>query len=398
MLRPVRIDSHASPRPILAYATTCVGVSAVSPIAPVLPELADMYGVSVSTVAWVQAAVLGPGVVSATALMCLAERAGLLRVLKWSLFVYGVFGVSLTLHDNFALAITSRMIQGISGGALVAGSFALVTRLPDARRHGAISTNSALVSLMMVVGPLLGAALGLISPRAPFLIYGVAIALALVVRAHVVRSGDNLRPSAAASKLVSSTIGRHRATALVMGLIALMQLIVFGWLLYLSPIYLAERYGLSVGQRGLVLALQGSGAGVAALWARRSLRAGGELGLLALSLLLPALALLVAAVSETVALDVIAFCVASLSLGVGTPAGVSLMMWLVSTSATGIWQSTSRVGQLLGPLIAAGLVGVLPLDGVLIAGSAIASTGLIGLAAASGARGQLGGPRGSSVA
>lgn len=156
---------------LTAFALTIVAVSAVSLIAPSLPELARSYGVTEPTMAWFQSAVLVPGLIAAPVAMRLTRRHGLRRVLVVALMLYGLAGVSHVVESPFAIAVLTRGVQGVGGAALLAGGFALLGRLPDQQRARGVAANAALMSTMMVLQPLIGAALAAWWLRAPFLFY-----------------------------------------------------------------------------------------------------------------------------------------------------------------------------------------------------------------------------------
>lgn len=352
-----QMATSVSHRPVVfsAFALTVVGVSAVSLLAPMLPELARSYGVSEQAMAWFQSAVLIPGLVAAPVAMNRARRHGLRPVLIASLLLYGLAGVSHVVAAPFPVALLTRGLQGTGGAGLIAGGFALIGRLPEGRRAGAISANAALMSTMMVLQPLLGSALAAWWLRAPFLFYVTALLLAalLTTRPHLVPDGrvPGLANAAAASL-------KHLRPVLVAT--AAVNTFVFGWMLYLSPLLLAERFAYGVTARGGVLATQSIGSAIAAVAVRSHVAAGKERRLLCVAAGTIGVASVVAASATVPQVAVVGLVFGGAAYGVANPA----VLAIASTgreSATGWWQSSARVGQIAGPIAAAALLGVLPL-------------------------------------
>lgn len=233
---------------MVAYAITAFGVSGVSLLAPLLPDLAELYGVSASDLSWYQTAVMLPGVVTAVATTHLVERIGLRPSLTGGLLLFGVAGTALAFVPDLWPALVLRVLQGIGSGGLVAMAVILLRRLPDGVSARAVGANSAVVSLAMVALPLVGSALGALSVRAPFLVYAAAAAvLGAVVSAVLPRGEPRPRrdgppgPSARMSWVMASTV--------------VLNVAFFGWLLYLTPIVLDAR-GVGLGLRGAVLSAQ----------------------------------------------------------------------------------------------------------------------------------------------
>lgn len=353
----------------VAYLTTGAGVSGVSLVAPVLPELAATYGVNPDQMAWFQTAVMAPGVLSAVLLTRLAERLGLRPVLAGALAVYGLSGLSLLAVTDYELAVALRLVQGCGGGALVAASFVILRRLSDVSRARAIGRNAALVSFMMVLLPLVGSALGSVSPRLPFSVWALAVFLAPLAWRWSPERAEHSTVRQRLSGPARTTLGA------VLACTVLVNVVFFGWLLFLTPILLSERYGLAVEHRGLVLALQSLGATVVALAttrvrARSRYRGLSSTGWVTLALLFVGLAV---TTDRTVAL--VAFAAAGLYYGAVNPTTISIVSELGRDSLIGWWQSAARFGQVVGPLLAALLLGSVSHVQVLLVGALLALAG-----------------------
>lgn len=353
----------------VAFATTAIGVSGVSLLAPLLPELAALYAVGPEAMAWFQTAVMLPGVASGILLMKLADRISLRRVLVGALVLYGLSGASLLWQDDFTVVLVIRLFQGIGSGALVGASFAILRRLEGPPRARAIGHNAALVSFMMVLQPLLGSVLASVWLRLPFAFYALGGVVALLA--------STWAPSDIPARSSQPSLPLRGRIALVAALTStvLLNTIFFGWLLYLTPIVLAQRFDVTVEVRGLVLAGQSLVAMLLTL-ATNPIRAAGRhrwLVLAGWTAALVSFVVLSLLTSRVAAIGV--FTIAGLYYGVTNPSMVGLVSDMGRDALVGWWQSSARLGQVLGPLAAAALLQRMGQSDVLLVGAALASVG-----------------------
>lgn len=362
--RRVRLDAR------LAYATTAVGISAVSLIAPVLPELAEIYAVSVSEVAAIQVAVLVPGIVSARWLLGRGADRGLHRMLGWALLGYGTTGALLLWLSHFGAVLGVRAVQGFFCGGLVAGAFALLSN-GDADSQSRIARNAALICVMMAIQPVVGSALSVLGPRGPFAFYLASIPLGVLMLTASSRRGGHV---AGGDEDVDrspprATMGEALTTT------AVINALLFGWLLYFGPVHLSTEYGMGVSGRGLVLSSQAVLGALLALSITGLLRRQRERRLLYVGLIVPLTGLTLVVLAPTLSLAVVGFLLVGATYGAANPAVISLLAQR-GRRATGAWQSSARIGQVLGPALAGWLVGQTVASQVLLAGIGLGVVGL----------------------
>lgn len=359
------------PRAPLAYATTAVAISAVSLVSPALPELAASYGVSVSEVAAIQIAVLVPGIVSARWLLGAGARRGLPQMLSWTLLLYGATGGLLVWVEHWPTVLAIRLVQGFVGGGLLAGAFALLSNSGD--REGLIARNAALVCGMMATQPLIGSALATLGPRAPFAFYLTAVPLGLLMLGAARR---NLIPSSSPS--APPPPARKPSVAKSLALTVMINLLLFGWLLYLAPVLLQGEHGMSVQGRGALLSSQALLAGLLALTVTRAIRRGREGGLLYGGLAASMVGLAAVLMGPATAVVVAGFVLLGTIYGTANPAVISLIT-RHGRHATGAWQSSARIGQVGGPALAAWLLARVGTHPTVMVGMAVAALGLVTL-------------------
>jgi len=344
---------------------TALGVSGVSLVAPVLPELARHYGVPPGAMSLFQTAVMATGIVTAMLTARLGRRLGLAPVLTVLLLVYGTAGLSLVWVHSFPLAVGLRLLQGAGSGGLVTISFMALAALGPEHRLRATGHNAAVISAMMVILPVLGSGLGRIDAVAPFGFYGLA-AVAAVALPRLVPA----RPPGAPTR----TSGRRSPSGPVPALLAmnvLTNIVMFGWMLLLTPLLLDEA-GVVLGLRGWALAAQSGLATLATVSTARLRDRQQFRGLLILGWATLAALLGTAAVAGPLPSAGL-LVLSGVFYGVVNPVVVSVVAGRDGGRWLGWWQSSSRIGQVSGPLVAGGMYAVLPTPAVLLVGAGAAA-------------------------
>ncbi|HUG83579.1 MAG TPA: hypothetical protein VMM13_03395, partial [Euzebya sp.] len=189
-----------------------------------------------------------------------------------------------------------------------------------------------------------------------------------------------LPPAAPATTSRGREAVRPRVVGGALAMSALINLILFGWLLYLAPIFLSAVLGLSVPARGAVLALQSAAGVAAALASGRVLVHGWEPRLLAASAGCIAVALPVVAVGTSLWLVVPGLLLAGTAYGLANPSVVSLVTQARGDAGSAWWQSAARVGQVIGPLVAAAVLVPLGPAAAMRAGAVAGPVGLVAVA------------------
>lgn len=360
----------------LAYATTAVGISAVSLVAPALPELAEIFDVTLGEVAALQVAVLVPGIFSARWLLGRGSDRGLQRMLGFALLGYGIFGSSLLFVSYWPLVLLLRVCQGFFCGGLVAGAFAMLGGGGE-NSQVRIARNAALVCVMMAIQPLVGSLLSEFGPRWPFAFYLTSVPLGLAMQRSSRGEAPAATPAAtpAAAPAGATSAGAERRTGEALLLTGVINALLFGWLLYLAPVYLSQAYGVGVGVRGVVLSAQAALGAVVALAVARFLVTGRQRPLLYIGVLVPMLGLLVVAAAPFLAISVVGFLLIGATYGAANPAIVSILAGQ-GRRAAGAWQSTARIGQVIGPACAGWLVERAGVRDALLVGVALGAVGL----------------------
>ena len=198
-------------------------------VAPVLPDLARHFGVSISAATFIITAFAVMRLLAAPPTGMLVQRLGERKVYISGVFIVALTTVACGFAQNYWQLLTFRALGGLGSTMFFVSALGLMIRIspPDARgRVAGLFAGAFLVG--SVAGPVLGnltAGLGL---RAPFFMYGAL----LLVAAAVVLIGLRKSPLAAPADPDELTVTmrvalKHRAYRA-----ALLSNLATGWSLF----------------------------------------------------------------------------------------------------------------------------------------------------------------------
>ena len=260
--------SSISPPPFaLIVMITLTGIMANTLVTPAIPDIRDAFGVGSSAAGLLLAAATAPGIVLAPVLGS-ARRPlrpargarALPRAVRPSPAASSAFAPS------FNVLLALRFAQGIGSAGLINLAVTIIgDHWEGAERTRYIGRNAAaLTASIFVLPPLGGLLTSLGGWRLTFAPYWIALLTAALiavtaaahdrVRRHVPRTaprGASLRPS--------PTVLASMAMAF------LLFVLIFGLVLTVMPLYLADRFGVGAAGRGLMLAVPAVASTAAAL-------------------------------------------------------------------------------------------------------------------------------------
>ena len=342
----------------LIVTITVTGIMGNVLIVPALPDIVDHFGVPLSDVGLLLAATTGPGILLAPVIGVLADRYGRREVLVPCLVLFGVSGGLAAAAPSYSALIGLRLFQGIGSAGLINLAIVLVGDTWEgterARRMG--RNAAALTAAIVVLPPIGGALTELGGWRLTFVPYFLALATALLVRLRLPKGRRGTASLADQLQAVRPLLGTVAVVApIVLGFVVFV--VVFGLFFTIIPFYLDRTFDVGAGGRGLVLALPAVTSTIAALnlgrlqerFAVRSVLAVA-FGLFAAGFALPA------AVASLWAL-----CAGVLLYGAGEGVTIASLQNAVSGAApapsrgavVAVWVGFARLGQTLGPILAA---------------------------------------------
>jgi MFS transporter, ACDE family, multidrug resistance protein len=354
---PLR-DIYRGPLAI-AFATSVAAVSGATLLYPVLPVLVADLKVDEAQIGLTMAAFTAPAIVLAPLFGILADLYGRRWLLIFGLAVFGIAGSAVALAPSYDGVLILRAVQGIGASALLPLTIVLISDiLPDEQEIQGQGIKVALDRVGMIVLPLVGGALAILSWRAAFVPFLLIVLLALAAYLWMPETGrpgeDSLRQYLART---SRAIREPRLTlAFATGFLRFF--LDYGLYTYL-PIIVALRYGASPAVIGLLIAVSAVGSIVTALGIGRVYGRVATETLLAWAFLASAIGVGLPAVGAPLWLIAIGMLLFGLGNGLISPLQKSLMTRRTPPELRGGVIAVDRVIQQVAKSAAPALLGLL---------------------------------------
>jgi MFS family permease len=367
---------------VAVAAITITGITTNTLIGPAIPELLDEFGAPDAAAGLVIAAGSLPGIVIAPMIGFLSDRFGRREVIVPCLVLFAVAGGLGGLAPSIGWLVAARALQGAGSAGLINLAITVIgDGLAGPDRARAIGRNSALLTVAIAVLPFVGGVLtDLGGWRAVFAVYPFALVTAVTVwrllpagrrrRVDVAAQFADVRPALAQPAYIATALATVVSFALI-----------FTFLLTVLPVYVERVFALSPTLRGVVLGLPAIGSTTGALLTGRLTDRWGRRNVLGASALLYAAGLLVLAALTSLPGVVAGIIVFGLGQGLSIAslqdaaagAGTDEQRGTLVASQVGM----ARLGQSLGPLALAPLVGPLGYATTYLVGAALAAGPLL---------------------
>ena len=225
-------------------------------VAPVLPQYARHFGVSISAATFVITAFAVMRLVGAPPAGLLVQRLGERRIYISGLLIVAVSTAACAFAQTYWQLLIFRSLGGVGSAMFTVSSLGLLIRIspPDARgRVSGLFSSGFMVG--SVGGPILGSLTVGLGLSAPFVIYGIALLVAAAVVFVSLRNSTVVGRSDDddATPVSFRTVIRHRAYRA-----ALFSNFATGWASYglriaLVPLFVVEVLGRGPGAAGVAL-------------------------------------------------------------------------------------------------------------------------------------------------
>jgi MFS transporter, ACDE family, multidrug resistance protein len=363
----------------LIFAITVTGILANTLVGPAIPDILDAFDQPDSRAGLFVAAGTLPGIVMAPVIGILADRFGRRAVLVPCLVAFGVFGLLSALAPSFPALLVLRLLQGIGSAGLINLAVVLIgdhwTGLERARLVG---QNAAILTISLAVFPPLGGALTELGGwRLSFTPYALGLATAVLIYhrldANRPAGGVTIRDQLRGAR----TAIRHREVigSVSMGFVIFM--LIFGLFLTAMPVHLESEFGLSAGQRGLVIAAPAITSTFTALRLGRLRGRFGGVHLLVGAGVLFTVAFVMIGAAATLPVLLAAALLYGLGEGVFIPTLQDLVAGAAAPEQRGavvaVWVGAARAGQTAGPLTASAVYGATSTSATFMLGGAVAA-------------------------
>ncbi len=151
-------------------------------LSPILESLVGPFGVGTEQIGLLITAFFAPSIVITPFAGTAADRIGRKPVLVGSLLVFGLAGVAIAGTTDFRVALGLRLLQGVGAAGILPVVVASITDLFDGTAEAtAQGLRGSFHSLVGAVLPVLAGLLVVVHWRYPFLVYGAAVPIALVL-------------------------------------------------------------------------------------------------------------------------------------------------------------------------------------------------------------------------
>jgi len=373
---------------VLALVAFCVALG-FGIVVPAVPLFALEFGVGSTAAGAVVSAFALMRLVSGLAAGRLVDRVGERRSLLVGLGVVAVSSLLAGLAVNYPQLLVLRGLGGVGSAVFTIAGTSLLLRVAAAAQRGRTqSIYRGGFLLGGIVGPAFGGAVIAISIRAPFFLYAGTLLLAMLAAGTLLpkpppRDPADTSPVAQEPRTpLSTAMGKPAYRAALAGNFAI-GFSLFGVRSTVVPLLVVQGLSLGPGWIGAAFTL---GAAVQALLLLPAGRAVDEIGrrptLVAGALLTAAaLALLAAAtgpVSLLLAMTVLG--AGGALLGVAPAAVVGDVVEGRGGTAIAVWQMSSDLGAVAGPLVAGLLIDRASFAAALLTSAAVvAACGLLGL-------------------
>jgi MFS family permease len=284
----------------------------------------------------------------------LSDRVGRKNLLITALIIYAGIGVVPYFLSDIMHIIAARICLGLAEAVIMTIATALVgDYFSGKERERWVALQIATVSLSAIVLIAIGGLLGeLLGSRGPFLLYLVALPIALLV-AFIL-----FEPARSTEQLAASPAEFPFARILPL----LMTTLFVGIIFYTVMVKLGEILGLSAAlspaQIGAIGAAANIGVALGTVLFRRLGNASGPL-LVLIGLTLAAVGYTGAGLSVSLAVTTVSVIIASLGFGMLLPTMLTWVMQLLPENVrgrgVGLWTGVFFFGQFFAPLVAAAL-------------------------------------------
>jgi MFS family permease len=176
-------------------------------LSPILDSLIDPLGTSPADVGLLISAFTAPGILVIPLAGLIADRYGRKPVLVASLLLFGTAGSTVAFTTDFRVALVLRMFQGVAYGGLTP---IIITSIGDiyettaeAAAQGFRFTGSGVATILF---PLVSGGLVVVAWQYPFLLFGLALPVAVVVYVWFDEPADLDSDSGAAPSTVAADL------------------------------------------------------------------------------------------------------------------------------------------------------------------------------------------------
>jgi len=365
----------------IIFSNTLIAVMGVAVLTPAFPEVSHALGISREEVVLLITVFTLPGIVLAPIMGVLADRLGRKEVLVPSLLLFGGAGGACAFVHTFDTMLILRLLQGVGVSGLATLSITLIGDLfYGGERIRAMGLNASVLSIGTASFPLLGGLLTVLSWRAPFLMFLLAIPVGLV--ALSLRIPPSPKPDGSISDYAAGVISimakRDMLRFVVVGVIVFMVL--YGAYLAYFP-FLLNELGAPSYIIGAMMATTSASSAIVSFNVDKVARLVSAQRAIQLAFVLATSSMLMMPQIHVLALFLIPTAIYGAAQGIATPV---LQNFIVSrapfqyrAAVMASFSMTIRTGQTIGPVLSAMLAANLGVSWAFYGGAVLTLLGMM---------------------
>lgn len=368
---------------------TLIAIMGGQTIAPILPDLTKVFGVSPREIELVMTVFFIPIGIATPILGLLADRIGIRKVLIPSLLLFGIAGGCSSFANDFQTLLGWRFLQGLGAASLDSLALTMIAMLYRGKAlTTAMSLNASVIGMSTAVYPLTGGALAGFSWRYPFLLSVVAFPLLMLILMVLKLPQRSTTQQKTDLKVYLgntwNSINNRSVLALLLAVCSLF-VIQFGAFITYMPILAGVNLGASGLFNGLMLGSMSLSLALVASQLNWLVRRISEITLIKIAFIIIAIALLITPTLDRAFLLIFPSVLFGIAQALALPSSQALLAGLAADNARAgfmaINASVQSLGQALGPLLAGISFGLWGMKGVFwaTAGFSVATFALFSL-------------------
>lgn len=371
--RKVYLDTNLR----ILFSVTLVAVLGVSSITPAFPKIVRELDISPQAIGLLITVFAFPGVLLTPVLGVLADQFGRKKILVPSLLLFAIAGCACAFVGDFHSLLLLRLFQGIGAASLGALNVTIIGDLySDKERTAAMGYNASVLSVGTASYPAIGGALATLGWNYPFLLPLLALPVVFLVL-FVLKNPEPTHRQRFREYL--SGVWQSIATRQVMGLFlatVVTFIILFGPFLTYFPLLLGGSFAASALIIGLMMSVSSLSAAYTSSQLGRLAKVCSERTLVKAAFVLYALILVMIPSIGSLWLFVIPSILFGIAQGINLPSIQTLLAGRAPMEHRAAFMSVNgmvlRLGQTLGPLLAALVFGIWGIGGAFYAGAGFA--------------------------
>ena len=367
---------------------TSIAIMGGPTIAPILPDLAKVFGVSSKEIEWVMIVFFLPIGIATPLLGILADLIGIRKILVPSLLLFGIAGGCSSFAQDFQTLLMCRFLQGLGVASLDFIALSMISMLYRGKAlTTAMSLNVSVIGLSAAIYPIMGGVLADFSWRYPFLLAVSAFPLVMLILMVFKLPKKNSGSQNSDLKIYVQNIWHSINHPAVLGLMLArgsIFAIQFGAFITYLPILAGINLGASGLLNGLILASMSISLSVVAPQLRRLAQQISKINLIKIAFVMITIALLIIPTIHNPWLLIFPSTLFGVAQALAMPSSQTLLAGLAKDNARAgfmaVNASVQSLGQAVGPLMAGISFGLWGIQGVFwsTAGISLATLALFG--------------------